>query len=341
LWSDVFLHEKNEEKIAIMLMDTQGLYEPGYTQLHFAKIFGISSFLSSVQIWNLHGVTQENDLEYLNHFIEFTKIALNRQYEKSFNSSSKPFQDLLLLFRDWTDEDVGFGYEGGDKYLKIIFTSKSGNEYAQAVRNNIKNTYEKIDAFLLPYPGQIGSNKYDGSLKHLKHDFMKYLKIIIEGLLSPEKLVVKKIFDKEVTGKDLLEYAASIIQAYQSSELPEIEMNNLSETVIEKYKSNILQCTYFEDKNFLERLSNDHKRYQEAAVGEFKRMPKMEDRVLENKFKDSIINKTDDFFLSWKIQAMQTHVGKIDKLNDEKITFENNEQILKDMIEKQQRETMT
>jgi len=117
-------------------------------------------------------------------------------------------------------------------------------------------------------------------------------------------------------------------------------MNNLSETVYEKYKSNILQCTYFKDKNFLERLSNDDKKYQEAAVDEFMRMPKMGDRVLENKFKDSIINKTDDFFLSWKVQAMQTHVGKIDKLNDEKITFEHNEQILKDMLEKQQRETM-
>jgi len=191
LWSDVFLHEKNEEKIAIMLMDTQGLYELGSKQLDFAKIFGISSFLSSVQILNLHGVMQENDLKYLNHFIEFTKIALNRQYEKSFSSSSKPFQDLLLLFRDWTDEYVGFGYEGGDKYLKTVFTFKSGNEDAQALRTNIKNTYEKIDAFLLPYPGQIGSNKYDDSLKHLKHDFVKYLKIIIEGLLSPGWLLRK------------------------------------------------------------------------------------------------------------------------------------------------------
>lgn len=342
LWSDVFLHEENDEKVAIMLMDTQGLFEVKRKALVDAKIFGISSFLSSIQILNLNDVIQENELEYLKMVNDFTKIALKRQNEKSFDASSKPFQNLLLLVRDWSDEDIGFGYEGGDEYIKIVLDTNDENNQAQIVRNSITNAYDNVDAFLLPYPGSIRFNKYDGSLKMLNKEFVKHLKTIIEELLSPEKLVIKKIFNKEVTGNDLMNYATAIFLAYQSPDLPEIdlifeiavvnELKKLSDALYENYTLIISQCNYYEDENFMERLSNDHKKYQQIAIDKFNQTPKMGDEIMENQFKNSLVKKIDTFFLKWKPKALETHVKMINKQISQfiadKMAFEQRQQML-------------
>lgn len=328
LWSDVFLYEKIDEKYAIVLMDTQGLFELERIPSIDAKIFGISSFLSSIQILNLNDVIQENELEYLKMVTDYTKITMKRQNKTTMNTLSKPFQKLLLLVRDWTDEDVGFGYEGGVTYLNTVLNINSENTDAQAVRNNIKISYENVDAFLLPSPGKIRSKNYNGSLSGLDSEFKEHLKIVIENLLSPENLVAKKIFDKEVTGNDLIDYAIEIFLAYQSSDLPEIdsifniavknEMKKLSDIVYEKYTLNITSSKYYEEKNFVEKLSNDHEAYQKLAVDEFMQLPKLGDNTTEIMFKNSLINKTDEFFSKWKPQAIKTHFevleNKIDKL---------------------------
>lgn len=120
-WSDVFLHTKNNgEKIAIVLMDTQGLFEIGREYNLDAKIFGISSLISSIQIFNIKGEIHENHLEYLKLVTDFSKKAFNRQREKQMSQSFKSFQQLVFLLRDWQDEVVGYGYQGGEKYLDNV-----------------------------------------------------------------------------------------------------------------------------------------------------------------------------------------------------------------------------
>lgn len=71
LWSDVFLHEqtnsktKKTEKLAIVLMDTQGLFDTKTSPTDNSRIFALGTLISSVQIFNLNDVIQENQLEYL------------------------------------------------------------------------------------------------------------------------------------------------------------------------------------------------------------------------------------------------------------------------------------
>ena len=66
LWSDVFLHENNVgEQLAIVLVDTQGLFDTKTTVVDNSRIFALSTLLSSIQIFNLNDVIQENQLQYL------------------------------------------------------------------------------------------------------------------------------------------------------------------------------------------------------------------------------------------------------------------------------------
>jgi atlastin len=65
-WSDVFLHDaENGEKLAIVLVDTQGLFDNETSVEDNSKIFAISTLMSSCQLLNLSGNIQEDQLQYL------------------------------------------------------------------------------------------------------------------------------------------------------------------------------------------------------------------------------------------------------------------------------------
>jgi atlastin len=65
-WSDVFLHDSNNgDKYAIVLIDTQGLFDHDTSPAINAKIFSLSTLISSHQIFNLANLVQEDHLEYL------------------------------------------------------------------------------------------------------------------------------------------------------------------------------------------------------------------------------------------------------------------------------------
>lgn len=66
IWSEVFLHDaKNGDKIAIILMDTQGVFDNKSTVKDNTVIFALSTMVSSVQIYNVQNNIQEDDLQHL------------------------------------------------------------------------------------------------------------------------------------------------------------------------------------------------------------------------------------------------------------------------------------
>lgn len=65
IWSDVFLHEAKNSRLAIILMDTQGLFDTKTSPTENSRIFALGTLASSIQIFNLNDVILENQLEYL------------------------------------------------------------------------------------------------------------------------------------------------------------------------------------------------------------------------------------------------------------------------------------
>lgn len=65
-WSDVFLHETDEGKeIAIIVLNTQGLFDGETLPEENSKTFTLSFLISSVQIFNILGGVEEEHLKYL------------------------------------------------------------------------------------------------------------------------------------------------------------------------------------------------------------------------------------------------------------------------------------
>lgn len=104
IWSDVFLHkhEMTGEEIAIIVMDTQGLFDNLTTATGNSRIFALGTLISSIQVLNLSGVVQEDQLQYLQFATEFAKFAAA---DKN-GSNAKPFQNLMFLNRDWVSNQL-------------------------------------------------------------------------------------------------------------------------------------------------------------------------------------------------------------------------------------------
>lgn len=219
MWSKVFPGTLlNGEKVAIILMDTQGAFDSQSTVRDCATVFALSTMLSSVQIYNLSQNIQEDDLQHLQLFTEYGRLALEK-------SGSTPFQRLQFLVRDWSyPYEADYGSNGGRKILqRRLEVSDKQHPELQSLRKHIKSCFSEISCFLMPHPGlKIATNpKFDGRLSEIEDEFKQQLKTLIPTLLAPENLVTKKINGQVVKARELLEYFKSYIRIYKGDELPE------------------------------------------------------------------------------------------------------------------------
>jgi len=77
-----------------------------------ATIFALSTMTSSVQLYNLSQNIQEDDLQHLQLFTEYGRLALE-------DCSDTPFQKLTFLVRDWSyPYEAEYGTAGGQKILE-------------------------------------------------------------------------------------------------------------------------------------------------------------------------------------------------------------------------------
>lgn len=99
-------------------MDTQGVFDPDTTVEENTSIFSFSVLASSVQIFNMQGQINGDDLGYLEMYSQYGKLLVDEGNVP--NGQSGAFQDLVFLIRDWRNIDARFpyGWEGGKRVLE-------------------------------------------------------------------------------------------------------------------------------------------------------------------------------------------------------------------------------
>jgi atlastin len=92
MWSEIFVVQNSKGvEMAVILMDTQGTLDTKSTVKENVTIFGLSAMLSSILVYNLSQNIGEDDLQHLQYFTEYGRLALED------NSASTPFQKLCFL----------------------------------------------------------------------------------------------------------------------------------------------------------------------------------------------------------------------------------------------------
>lgn len=231
LWSDVFLYDDPKgEKLAIYLMDTQGLFDHKSSPTDNSRIFSLSTMISSMQILNLLNLIQENQLQYLQFATEYARYAQASDDEKI------PFQNLMILIRDWNSpEDYRYGIRGGNAYLNsFLEIHDHQTRELQSVRRYLRTSFERIDCFLMPHPGTAVArdSKYDGRWSEIDEDFIKEMENLFHALFAPKKLTVKQINGAPIKPAELLIFINTYVENFKNDSMP--EATNIYESTLEK-----------------------------------------------------------------------------------------------------------
>lgn len=216
MWSEIFTHEfENGERVAIILMDTQGLFDNESTMNDCISIFAISMLLSSIQCYNLMRNVEENNLQHLQLFTQYAQLAMKESQET-------PFQRFLFLIRDWpypVDNEYGYSQEFVDYHLA---ENDKQTPDMRKLRQQIRKSIRHIGAFLMPDPGKfvIRDQNFSGEIEKIDEDFIKYVKDLVPSICAPDKLVVKQINGEPVRMAQFIKYVRSYVGIFGSGELP-------------------------------------------------------------------------------------------------------------------------
>lgn len=258
MWSDIFTYDyENGDKVAIILLDTQGTFDSRSTLLESTTVFALSTLLSSVQCYNVMQNIQEDDLQHLQLFVEYALLAMEQ-------SEAKPFQNLMFIVRDWPNQhevDYGWGKQFLDEVLAEHPTYQDDD--MRQLRRQIRSSFAKISAFLMPHPGRIVANgQFTGNMEEIDSDFKKYLQVLVPSVFAPENLVVKEINGQKVRASELVKYIEQYTELFNGETLPEpktvlqatAEVNNMilyNNSLHEywnsmgKYFNNDVEVTYY------------------------------------------------------------------------------------------------
>ncbi|CAH2044857.1 unnamed protein product, partial [Iphiclides podalirius] len=284
IWSQPFKATlDNGEEVAIFLMDTQGTFDSESTIRDNATVFALSTMVSSILIYNLSQNIEEDDLQHLQLFTDYGRVALEK-------TEGKPFQHLMFLVRDWSvPYEYEYGAEGGQRFLdKRLEVHENQHEELKTLRREIKSFFAKLSCFLMPHPGmKVATNRsFDGRLSDIDTEFKQQLKKLIPSLLAPKNLQVKVMSGQKIKVKDLLHYIKAYVAVFNGSDLPvpqtileaTAQANNLSAVADarEVYET-LMEEAAGGARPYLppDRLAGEHRRAVDKALLSFHSKKKM------------------------------------------------------------------
>lgn len=226
MWSEPFIWKSasSSEPFAILLMDTQGMFDNQTTMDVTVQIFGLSTLVSSYQIYNVDKRIQEDNLQHLACFSEYGRMALDdgntkvvveaaddEQSDEKINSKSletessvnnqappptmqriqslseKPFQRIEFLVRDWQNFDAAID---------------SLEEQPEDEQNR---TYIKLKEGMLEYFASVVDTRKAPDLQGTRDQISRcFEKVSCYLLPHPGTWVTKKTFDGSI---DKIDYA--------------------------------------------------------------------------------------------------------------------------------------
>jgi atlastin len=235
---------------AIILMDTQGIFDQELNQAMTVALISLSTIVSSYQIYNLDKRIQEDHLCNMAYFSAYSSLLSNK-------NNTKIGQTLCLLVRDWQNYENNFDLDKCDmeanKYRDdFLYDDTNTDKVRLNTRKKIFNTYDEIVVKLCPHPGYlVTEGKFSGKLSEIRDDFKIHVEHIISNILMSVK--AKRISETQtLLCSELPEYMKEYVMLYENvkSSLPhamtiletteKICHENAKTKTIQYYKDNMM-----------------------------------------------------------------------------------------------------
>lgn len=235
LWSEPFLRElpstsgasQRGETVAVLLMDTQGMFDSETSQMLTASIFGLSTLFSSMLVYNVSSQVREDHLQLLSLFSEYGRLAYFQGNDAE--EQHAPFQHLQFLVRDATAQDVSWRdatlpvealRRDNVRLLDSALRQRSLEDLA-ATREQIHTCFEQLTAFQLPHPGHdVSEGTFGGSLAEVRPAFLRAMELYVHELFT-ERLAPKKVNGAPVTARQLKSLMVQYCAIFADGRTPE------------------------------------------------------------------------------------------------------------------------
>lgn len=306
-------------------MDTQGLFDHRSSSTDNSRIFSLSTMISSMQILNLLSIIQEDQLQYLQFATEYARYA-------SADEEKSPFQNLLVLIRDWNSpEEYKYGLRGGNAYLNSFLEIHDyQTRELQSVRRYLRSSFERIDCFLMSYPGRAVArdSSYNGRWKDIDEDFINGMQDLFNFLFSPKGLKVKKINGNVVKPAELLIFISTYVDNFKNDSMP--EATNIYESTLDKQFSILMGksvdiyvnavAAHDTELNGEDDIDKLHASAKNQALKFYESEKKFGDYSEGLNYKRELQKKLEEVFQQWKkvsMSHMRTLQMQKDKTNQQ------------------------
>ena len=184
MWSEPILvkdHEGNE--MAVLLVDAQGLYDEKTSIAGNKLLCALMSLMSSLLLLNIQGSLDEKYLESFSEMFDFGRQVIA-------DEGRNPFQQLILVVRDFDLEEELVGWEGGKKELDRFLSESDEQSWDNHYnRRKMKACYPNPGCFLFPHPGiKVTKKVFQGKLNHIEVDFLQAVKSFVGRLPQEAKV---------------------------------------------------------------------------------------------------------------------------------------------------------
>lgn len=210
----IIFNHPTKGNIAIILLDTQGLFDLNTNQKKTIMLFGISALISSHIIFNVDKRIQEDNLQHLALFSAYGQLVNNRHYKNNAG-----LQTLDFLVRDWQNfDEIKEVNQYSESYIKKIFSNRKYDDMNNT-RNQIKNCFSQIRCFFLPHPGLNAiSSDYIGDTKALNNKFLLYVKEYMKRTFITNPIETKLIGNTDISSKEISHILKSYIEVFKKQE---------------------------------------------------------------------------------------------------------------------------
>ncbi|XP_078484909.1 atlastin-3-like [Ciona intestinalis] len=258
------LENDKGERVAVFLMDTQGSFDQEMTASQSSFIAALSTYLSSVQIYNLPlGIINEVDLQHLEIFLNHARTIMKSDQNDSADTSQ--FQSLIFLLRNWQITDYKPGSEGGMEYLQctvLNVENKKMKEENKVVREKIKKSFVDVRCHLLPHPGMKVTKQTDSDsdklkLSDLEEDFLDAGDDLAKCLFSKDKLIVKQLNGKPCTGELLIQFIEEFKKRVESGQIPKVNTILKNNEIVE-FHEKILEIQSQYEQNMAQKINDKY-----------------------------------------------------------------------------------
>lgn len=260
MWKKPHFIKEDGEQIAVLLVDTQGMFDNETTMALTASIFGLSTLLSSYQIYNVEKRIQEDNLQQLALFSEYARMAMST-YEKASEDTHKPFQKIEFLVRDWQNFDEEEDYEEMEKemekYLDKVIADREAKDL-QDTREQIRSCFEDVSCYAMTHPGMaVTKKKYTGDVNAMDETFLNLMDRYCARVFNWESLKAKMIRGREITAVELGTYIKAYAELFASgAHFPEAA--TLLEATASANNTNAVNLAVAEYKDQMNRIAGPH-----------------------------------------------------------------------------------